>query len=42
MEIHFLDVEKPRTERKLLNQAIAFDRISSVKVNRVYGTPLLV
>ena len=37
----FLDVEKPRTERKLLNQAIAFDRISSVKVNRVYGTPFV-
>ena len=37
----FLDIEKPRTERKLLNQAIAFDRLSSVKVNRVYGTPFV-
>ena len=37
----FLDVEKPRTERKLTNQAIAFDKLSSVKVNRVYGAPFV-
>ena len=37
----FLDIEKPRTERKLINQSIAFDKLSSVKVNRVYGTPFV-
>ena len=37
----FLDIEKPRTERKLINQSIAFDKLSSIKVNRVYGTPFV-
>ena len=37
----FIDVEKPRTIRKLENQAFAFDKVSKIKVNRVYGTPFI-
>ena len=37
----FLDVDKPRTERKLENQSIAFDKLSTIRVNRVYGTPFV-
>ena len=36
---NFIDVEKPRTIKKLDNQVFAFDRVSKIKVNRVYGTP---
>ena len=33
----FLDVEKPRTTKTLKKQAIAFDRCSKIKLNRVFG-----
>ena len=35
----FIDVEKPRTIKKLENQVFAFDGVSKIKVNRVYGAP---
>ena len=37
----FIDVEKPRTIKKLDNQVFAFDGVSKVKVNRVYGAPFV-
>jgi hypothetical protein len=38
---NFIDVEKPRTIKKLENQVFAFDKVSKIKVNRVYGTPFV-
>ena len=37
----FIDVEKPRTIKKLENQVFAFDKVSKIKLNRVYGTPFV-
>ena len=38
---NFIDVEKPRTIKKLENQVFAFDKVSKIKVNRVYGAPFI-
>ena len=38
---NFIDVPKPRTIKKLENQVFAFDKVSSIKVNRVYGAPFV-
>ena len=38
---NFIDVEKPRTIKKLDNQVFAFDKVSKIKVNRVYGFPFV-
>ena len=38
---NFIDVEKPRTIKKLDNQVFAFDKVSKIKVNRVHGTPFI-
>jgi len=38
---NFIDVEKPRTIKKLDNQVFAFDRVSKIKVNRVFGAPFV-
>ena len=35
----FIDVEKPRTVRKLENQVFSFDGVSKIKVNRAWGAP---
>ena len=37
----FIDVEKPRTIKKLDNQVFAFDKVSKIKLNHVYGTPFV-
>ena len=37
----FIDVEKPRTIKKLDNQVFAFDSVSKIKVNRVFGAPFV-
>ncbi len=37
----YIDVEKPRTIKKLENQVFAFDRVSKIKVNRVFGAPFV-
>ena len=37
----FIDVEKPRTIKKLDDQVFAFDRVSKIKVNRVFGAPFV-
>ena len=37
----FIDVDKPRTIRKLEDQVFAFDKVSKIKINRVYGTPFI-
>ena len=37
----YIDVEKPRTVKKLENQVFAFDRVSKIKVNRVFGAPFV-
>ena len=35
----FIDIEKPRTVRKLENQVFSFDGVSKIKVNRAWGAP---
>ena len=35
----FVDIEKPRTVRKLENQVFSFDGVSKIKVNRAWGAP---
>ena len=35
----FIDIEKPRTVRKLENQVFSFDGVAKIKVNRAWGAP---
>ena len=35
----FIDIEKPRTIKKLENQVFSFDGVSKIKVNRAFGAP---
>ena len=37
----FIDIEKPRTIRKLENQVFSFDGVSKIKVNRAWGAPYI-
>ena len=35
----FIDIEKPRTIKKLENQVFSFDGVAKIKVNRAWGAP---
>ncbi len=37
----FIDVEKPRTVKRLENQVFSFDGLAKIKVNRVWGAPFV-